>query len=74
MKGETTAIQLHTHPSQQKVFTLLGMQKLHAPRERILSHIASRIQLSLRIGWMEVQPTEGTLVGGPLWKTILYLS
>ena len=25
-----------------------------------LSHIAPRIQLSLRIGWLEVQPIEGT--------------
>ncbi len=59
-KGETTPIQLRTHPSQQKFFALLGTPKLHAARECILNDISPRIQLSLRIGWLEVQPIEGT--------------
>ena len=59
-KGETTAIQLRTHPSQQNFFDLLGTPKLHAAREHMLNHIASRIQQSLRIGWLDVQPIKGT--------------
>ncbi len=60
MQVETTDIHLHTHPSQQKFSALLSTPKLHAASERILSHIASRIKLRLRFGWLEVQPIEGT--------------
>ena len=59
-KGETTVIQNRAHPSQQNFFALLGTPKLHAARESILSHIASLLQLSLRIGGLEFQPIQGT--------------
>ena len=35
-KGETTAMQSRAHPSQEKLFALLGTLKLHAARECIL--------------------------------------
>ncbi len=35
-KGEITAIQLCTHPSQQKFFDLLDTPKLHAAHNHIL--------------------------------------